>query len=253
MDRGSYVAASGGYLQFRKLEIVNNNLANINTPGFKKQFITGETQSFDQTLASQVARNDPYARGDHERNPGTVSVRSVTDFSQGAIKQTGNPLDVALRHPNDFFAVQTPEGIQYSRAGNFTLNQNGELVTQDGMQVLGDGGALAVAGAAAEITAAGAVRAGGASFGNIQVVRFADPQVLQRAGGTRFSLPQGVAAPAGVEPELMPQSLETANVSAITSVLDLISSSRGFELYSKTAQSIDQMNQQAISQIGRRQ
>ena len=106
MDRGIYTSASAGLYQLRKLEVVNNNLANINTVGFKKQILTGETQSFDQTLASAVAKDDPYAKGDHDRTPGVVNSRTVTDFTVGAIKNTGNPLDVALRNPNDFFVIQ---------------------------------------------------------------------------------------------------------------------------------------------------
>ncbi len=251
MDRGSYIAASGGVLQFRKLDVLNNNLANINTPGFKKQIITGSEQTFEQTLASQVVKDDPFAKGDHERTPGTVNVRTVTDFSLGAIKTTGNPLDVALRNPNDFFAIQTPNGIEYTRAGDFTLNQNGDLVTQDGMAVQGDGGTISVSGAAASISAGGVVTAGGQNFGNIQVVRIENPETLERTGGTRFKVASNQAAPAAVEADIIPQSLEMPNVSAISSVVGLISASRAFDMYTKTAQSIDQLNQAAISQVGR--
>ena len=142
MDRGTYIAASGGFAQLLKLQIVSNNLANVSTPGFKREILRGDVQTFEQTLASQIAPNDPYARGDQERTPGVVSVHAETDFAQGPIQDTGNPLDVALRNPKDFFVVLTPNGPRYTRAGNFTLGQNGQLVTADGMPVSGDGGAI---------------------------------------------------------------------------------------------------------------
>jgi flagellar basal body rod protein FlgG len=75
---------------------------------------------------------------------------------------------------------------------------------------------------------------------------------LLREGGSRFTVAPGQPAPAAVEPEVIPASLEMSNVSAITSMIELISASKGFELYTKTSQSIDQMNQTAISQVGRR-
>lgn len=251
MERGTYIAASGGLLQFRKLEVVNNNLANVNTPGFKKQVLLSSEQSFDATLASVVSKQDPYARPDHNRTPGAVTLSAMTDFTPGPIKNTGNPLDAALRNPKDFFAVQTPSGIEYTRAGNFTLNDAGELVTQEGFQIQGDGGPIAVQGAGAKISEAGEVQAGKESFGRLQVVRFEDTAVLERSGGNRFKLRPAGGAPATVEADVVPRSLEMANVSTISSVIDLITTSRAFEMYSKSAQTIDQMNQSAINQIGR--
>lgn len=251
MDRGTYVATSAGMLQFRKLDIVNNNLANINTPGFKRQLIVGDQQTFDQTLASQVAKNDPYAEGDHNRMPATVNIRSVTDYSQGAIKNTGNNLDVALRNAKDFFVVNTPNGPQYTRAGNFSLNQEGSLITMDGAEVAGDGGGISAEGPTVKIAADGSVIAGGVRVGKVQVVRVEDPNTLDRMGSSRFSLKRGAAAPEIVEPDLATQSLEMSNVSAISSVIDLISTNRAFEMYSKSMQAIDQMNNMAITQVGK--
>ena len=186
MDRGTYAAASAGFLNINKLNVVSNNLANVNTPGFKRQVVYGDEQTFDETLASVVAQNDPFARGDHERTPGVTNVRTATDFTIGSIKQTGNPLDVALRNPNDFFTIQTPDGIQYTRAGNFTLNSEAEIVTHDGMRLLGDGGAVTANGADVQITPGGGVMVDGQLNSNIQVVRFADTSQLVRAGGGKI-------------------------------------------------------------------
>lgn len=252
MDRGTYTAASNGLAQLRKLEVVNNNLANVNTPGFKRQILVADKQNFDETLAKQFAKEDPYARGDHERSSGVVNLREITDFSEGPIKSTGNPLDVALRKPGQFFVIQTPEGEQYSRAGNFTLDVQGQLVTQDGMPVLGDGGAITADGPGAKITAGGNVKGDrGTDFGKVRVVEFVDTSKLQQVGGNRFKLVDGATPAATVEADLEPGSLEMSNVSLISSVVDLITTNRGFEAYTRITQSIDQINQAAITQVGR--
>lgn len=253
MERGSYVAASAGLAHLRKLDIVNNNLANVNTPGFKKELLVGSTQTFDQTLASIVAGADPYAQGDHARTPAVVSLQSITDFSPGPIKNTGNVLDLALRDAKDFFVINTPNGARYTRAGNFTLNETGEIVTVDGMPVQGDGGSITVSGSPLSVAPNGTVTAAGNQVGKFQVVRIENPNLLVRELGTRFALAPGQAAPANVEPEIEVGALEMSNVSAITSMIDLISASKGFEMYTRTAQSIDAMNQTAIGQVGRRQ
>ena len=252
MDRGTYAAASGGLVQLRKLELINNNLANINTAGFKKEVIKTDVQTFEETFASAFERQDPFARGDHERTPGSVNISSAVDFSQGSIKNTGNNLDAALGDPKQFFVVQTPAGVEYTRAGNFSINAEGELTTIDGMQVQGDGGAVTVSGAGAAIQADGSVTAGAQKVGQLQVVEISDPKQLIPSGGTRYRLAPGATAPAGVDqPNVIPASLEMANVSAVSSMVDLIQTNRAFDLYTKMAQSIDQMNQTAISQVGR--
>ncbi|MGI6523916.1 MAG: flagellar hook-basal body protein [Bdellovibrionota bacterium] len=252
MDRGTYVAASGGILQFTRLDIANNNLANINTPGFKKQVLISKERTFEDTLASQVATDDPFAKGDHLRSPGVSEVGTYTDFSQGAIKETGNPFDVALNNPNDFFVIETEEGLQYTRAGNFTLNAEGALVTSDGYAVQGDGGALVANGTHAEITAAGVLMVDGSNAGRLQVARFEDPQVLEQQGGCRFKLRDGAEGGESVDAELTPQALEMSNVSAVSTMIEVLTTNRGFQLYEKTARTIDEMNNIAVQQIGRR-
>jgi flagellar basal-body rod protein FlgG len=251
MERGSYISASSGLHQLRKLEIVNNNLANINTPGFKKQLLVTEQQSFDSTLAAAVAQNDPFARPDSDRTPAAVSSKSYTDFTLGPIKSTGNPLDVALRNPNHFFVVAGRDGGErYTRAGNFTLSEGGDIVTQEGMSVAGDGGAITVGAAPISITPSGGVLSGGTVVGRLRVVNIQDPSQLERGEGTTFKA-LGNLAVEDVEAEVVSGSLEMSNVSAITGVIDLITSQRAFEMYTRTAQSIDQLNMMSISQYGR--
>jgi flagellar basal body rod protein FlgG len=222
MDRGTYAAASSGLANLRKLEIVNANLANVNTPGFKREVLVGEAQTFDQTLAKIVASNDPYAQGDHERTPGVVNIHTSTDFSPGPIKQTNGALDAALRKPNDFFVINTPDGPQYTRAGNFTLDKEGSLVTPDGFPVAGDGGAISSDLAGLHIESSGEVVAPDPQtklpqiIGKLQVAHIEDPSGLIRVGGSRFKLGPNAAQPTVVDPDLEPRSIEMSIVSAIS-------------------------------------
>jgi flagellar basal body rod protein FlgG len=132
------------------------------------------------------------------------------------------------------------------------LNGNGELVTQDGFQVQGDGGAIQLNGPGASITSDGSIRVQGQTVGRLQVVRFDDPNGLQHIEGTRFKLTSGGSQPAQVDPMVEPQALEMSNVSAITGMADLITTSRAFEAYTKAATAIDSLNTLAITQVGRR-
>lgn len=251
MDRGTYSAASAGMIHLTKLEMVNNNLANLSTPGFKGQYLVTRQSEFEDTLASVEDIDAPYAKGDHDRTPGVSGIETVTDFSLGPIEQTGNSLNVALRNPNEFFVVNSPDGPLYTRAGNFTLDESGRLVTPDGYSVQGDGGDIVVEGGAGSISSGGIVRVNGNSVGKLQVVQFEDPKGLERVGSNRFRISGGAGPEQVSDPSIVPNSLEKANVSAVQAIVELISASRGFELYTKSAQSIDTMNQSAIQRIGK--
>jgi flagellar basal body rod protein FlgG len=236
----------------RKLEVQNNNLANVNTVGFKRQYIIAGRENFDETLAKEVEPTDPFARGDQQRVSTVSEMTTQIDFSIGPIRSTGNPLDVALRNKNDFFVINTPQGPRYTRAGNFSLGAEGQLVTVDGAQVQGDGGTIVVNGTGVHIAADGSVRAAGQTVGRLQVVNFADTSGLEATDGARFKLRAGAAAPIPVEARLEPQSLEMSNASAITGMIDLITTNRAFDAYQKAAQTIDSLNQAAIQQVGKR-
>jgi flagellar basal-body rod protein FlgF len=254
MDRGSYVAASGGAVQFKRLEVVNNNLANTSTPGFKKEMIVSHAQGFNETLAAHMVHHDPFAKADNDRMPSAIVTQTVTDFSMGPINATGNSLDIAIKDPNAFLEVETSNGVAYTRAGNLSLNADGEIVTADGHRVLSDGSPISTNGAAGvKIVDGGAVLANGATVGTIQVKRFDDTSVLKHEGGNRFVIMNGGAAPSPVDSApIVAGSLEMSNVSAVSGVMDLIATNRAFDMYTKTAQTIDQMNSDSISRVGRK-
>lgn len=252
MDKGSYVAASGGFAQLLKMQIVSNNLANVNTPGFKKQVLIGREQSFEETLAAATPQVDPYAKGDFDRAPSLTEIRTETDFTQGPIQQTNNPLDVALRNENEFFVISTRGGPRYTRAGNFTLNSGGQLVTADGNPVSGDGGPITLPPGPVNIQQDGSIFVNGENAARLQVVRIDRPATMIREEGSRFSLQPGTPPPAAVEADVIPGALEGANINMVGTMVDLISVNRAFEMYTRMAQSIDRLNQISIAEVGRR-
>lgn len=250
MDSGTYTAASAGVLAEIRLGITNNNLANINTPGFKRQILVTRQQQFEDTLAKKIAKDVPFAKQDFDRNPGGIPVGTFIDFSQGSIKRTGNPLDVALKAENQFFAIGTPDGERYTKAGNFTLDGNGTIVTSEGFPVLGVGGPISINDGAPTITSgAQVVTDGGELAGQLKIVRFDNTNVLKPMGNKLYQADGNETGAVVDEPALDAGSLEMSNVSAIKSMIDLIKANRGFQMYEKTAKSFDEINQQGVSRI----
>jgi flagellar basal-body rod protein FlgG len=234
--------------QLRLLDTVTNNLANVNTAGFKQDILVTKQQSFSDTLASGL-KTDPFAKGDQERTPGAVSVEQTIDMTVGHFKRTGVALDAALRNPNDFFVILTPNGPELTRGGNFTLDGTGNLVTQDGFPVSGGGGAITVNGPGATITPGGSVISNGAVVGQLQIQRIQDASSLQKVGNTRFRVKDGAAAGTDVPPDLETGVLESANISVTSAMVQMISAHRGFQAYTKVAGAIDEMNKDAVTQL----
>jgi len=250
MSSDIYTAASAGLYAMRKLEVVSNNLANANTVGFKAQRLVSREQSFEDTLASKLPNMPARAEIDHLRAPGVVDIETMTDFELGAVNDTGNPLNVAIAKPNNFFVVQTDQGEAYTRAGNFTLNSNGELVTPDGNPVMGEGGPIALPPEGApKISSGGAITVNNEIVGQLRVVEFDDLTKLERAEGTRFTAKDG-AAPRDVEANLVTGALEMPNISIVSSMIDMIEASRSFESYTKVAQELSSLTDATIRRAG---
>ncbi len=241
MERGIYSATSGGILESRRLEVVANNLANVNTVGFKASRLVAREQEFSDTLASTLEGIPSRAASDQQNTPGVVNVDVFTDFTPGPVRNTEAPLDAALVKENQFFVVQTQGGERLTRAGNFTMDSQGFLTTQDGKAVLGEGGPIAITGPSPKITSNGSIIAGGELVGKLRVVEVDDLQSLEREEGVRFKVNGGGQRPV-VSANVIPQSLEMPNVSVIGSMVEMISTQRAFEGYSKTVQTIQELN-----------
>jgi flagellar basal-body rod protein FlgF len=174
---------------------------------------------------------------------------SRVDTQAGALQQTENPLDVALEG-DGYFGVETPGGTRYTRAGNFHLDDARKLVTSEGMQVRGEGGAAITIPAEAKSIAVatdGTVSADGEELGKLELVRFASSQ-LKREGGTLFTAKGKPEA--GDPPVVRSGMLESSNVNVVRGVVDLVKVSRSYESLMRIIQGYHDVESRAARELG---
>lgn len=215
MDAAIYATLGRQSGLMREMQVVANNIANISTTGFRREGVV---------FAEHVVRMDAGA---------SLSMAHATgrqiDLSQGGLTQTGGAFDMAIEGEG-FFLIQTPEGQRLTRAGNFTPNAEGELVTMDGNRLLDAGGApvfvppgVGKVGMGAD----GTLSAGGQPIGRIGLWQPVDPKDLQHRSGTLF------AADGGVEPaegaSVMQGFLEESNVNPVSEIARMITVQRAYE------------------------
>lgn len=243
MNSGMYSAVSGSLAAMRRLDMISNNLANVNTPGYKK-----DKMSFEGLLASPV--NPPAVPQGMTADPILQKENVYIDYAGGMTSQSGNPLDLAL-DGDGFFAVTTPQGTAYTRQGNFRTSVDGTLVTVDGYPVQGAGGAaIHVQGGVVEIDAKGGVTVDGAQSGAISVVDFAKPYALTKVGNALFVAdPQ--ATPLAATARVQQGHIEGSNVESISEMVQLIETNRFFEACSKVIQNYDAMASKAANDLGK--
>jgi flagellar basal-body rod protein FlgF len=245
MDNSLLVSLSQQLAAYRAMDVIANNLANVSTPGFKR-----EAAKFEE----YVAKMRPA-----EGQTGTQSVSFVKDAgilrdaSQGTIEQTGAPYDVAIAG-NGFFQVQTPQGMRYTRDGHFSLDANGNLVTSAGYQVQGDGGAITITPNDGEIsigadgTVSSVVNGVGNQLAKLKVVDFADPRAMVKEGGNLLSTTQTATTPAIVN--LRQGTLESSNVQPVIEISHMIEVMRAYEATATLSKSQEDMMRQAIEKLG---
>lgn len=244
MDRIVYTAMSGARHILEKQATVSHNLANASTTGFKAQI--------DSFRAVPVLNSDMPTRA-------FVTDSTVgTDFSSGAIQQTGRDLDVAVQGKG-WFAVQLPDGGEaYTRAGSLKTDENGVLQTQSGATVLGDGGPITIPpGVTVAIAKDGTVSSMETGFkpgatnvlGRIKLVNPPEENIVRGDDGL-FRLKDGSTADADANVTLAGGALETSNVNVVDAMVDMISLARQFELQMnmlKNAESNDTKAAQLLS------
>lgn len=250
MTGALYAVVSGSLAALRRLEITTNNLANVNTAGFKAQHLLVVSRNAEGSDATGV--------GDAPSTPGPArtaisdAYRSVTDLSQGPIRESGNPLDVAITGPG-FFVVSTPSGERYTRQGQFHLDGEGTLVTAAGDPVQGTGGdEINLPAGRIEIDRSGVISVNGSQAATLRLVRFPDPTAIIPEGATLFSArPDAAVIETDVaETQVLQGSIEAANVDAIKGLLDLIDVSRGYEAYMRAMTRVDGTVRTAVQQVG---
>lgn len=238
-------AVSGGLAALDRLDAIATNLANVSTSGFKSLL---HSQIADGVGGSEFA----------EMGPGTPINRSriVSDFGQGPLEKTGNPLHVALDGPG-FFVVDTPQGERLTRRGAFAIDEEGYLTTPEGYRVQGDGGDLEVGsagsrGEALVISGDASVQVGQASIGQLRVVQPENAQALHREPGGLYRAASEDLAVAEPGTFVLHQGqTEGSNVSAVQNLVAMIEAMRGFEAYMNALDRVDTINERSIRDVGR--
>lgn len=220
-----YTLIDGSLIHELSFDTISNNLANMNTDGFK-----GDVIAFDEAL--------------------TLKYVSQVDLNPGPVRYTGNPLDISI-DTKGFFKVQTQKGVRYTRNGAFTLDVQGTLVTQNGDPVLGDGGPLKVEGKEVVIGANGEVIVDNASIGKISVVDFRKPQLVRKEGSSYFGY-EGQEGDIFTPETFRVQQgfIEGSNVSPTEEMIRMIHAHRAFESAQKALQGVDEMTSRMVNDPG---
>ena len=223
------------------LDMLANNLANSETKGYKAD------REFYNLFTSPEAAGDAY-------DPTTLPdiEKSWTDYAQGSLNSTGNPLDIALEGKG-FFVVNGPNGPLYTRNGAFRLAADGTLVTADNYAVRGSNGApiRLAPGASFEVLPDGSINQNGQQAGRFEVVDLANAQALVKRGDTYF---QAATTPPDTQPAhvtVRQGALEGSNVGAAESAVRLVSVMRQFEMLQRALKVGDEMNSKAVENVAR--
>ena len=261
MEEGIFIAASGALRQERKLDVIANNLANLNDVGFKKDRLVFESMMppFRKDLSFEASRNVLLPAERSNLNVAYVGVADFsTEFSQGVLEQTHNTFDLALEG-DGFFAVQTLDGVRYTRKGNFHLDEQKRIVSQNGFPVQGpQGGAVSLPNFQGEVTIDidGNISGGRGiniiPLGKLKIIRFDDTTGFEKQGdGLYKSTDPEQKEKKAPNTKIRQGYLEQSNVKNVEEMVRMIDTVRGFETYQKVIQTIDQLDERAANTLGR--
>jgi flagellar basal-body rod protein FlgF len=237
MDAAMYKALSGAMTQMRKLDVASQDLANVNTSGYK-----GQRLAFNEVLAGGL----PVGR----RAGGFVAVGDQrTNFAPGQHQSTGNPFHLAI-DGEGYFVVETPRGERYTRSGGFTLAADGTIITAQGEPLLSEGGAMQATGSKLEIGLDGTVRSENGEIGKLRIVRFIDNRLVTKEGANLFRAEAANVEDIGA-PRVAQGNLEQSNVSPIDSMVGMITIQRQFDAYERAMKLMDGATQKMIADAGR--
>lgn len=251
MSEAIYTVGSGSILQQMRLEVLANNLANVNSSGYKverpvfKAFLPGNEEG---TAPADSESGDATAMA---KNYHVEFVGTRIDFTKGQLKKTDSNLDFALIG-HGFFSIQTDDGVQYTRSGAFSLDGDGRLVTHDEQPVLGEGGPIQINGNTVLVDESGAINVDGVQVDRFALVDFEDRSRLKKIGNTRFQAEEDMRPIAPQKDLRIRQAyLELSNVNVIKSMSEMIDVLRTYEAQQKTIKAVTDMNIKAINDVGR--
>jgi flagellar basal-body rod protein FlgG len=248
-----HVARTGLDAQSARMRVIANNLANVNTTGFKKERASFETLAYQAITApgAPSSAENRYATG-LSLGSGVKMTGTARIDTQGSYQTTGNALDMAIEGAG-FFQVQMPDGrTAYSRAGNFNLSPEGRIVTGDGKPLIPEiaipeGAEAVTIGADGTVSATLAGETEATELGRIETARFVNPAGLQALGDNLFVETASSGAPqvgaAGIEGRgaIRSGALEGSNVSVVEELVDMIETQRAYEVNSKMISATDEM------------
>jgi flagellar basal-body rod protein FlgF len=250
MENALLVGLSRQMALSHELDVVANNIANIDTTGFK-----ADKAAFSEYLMPGAA-NQQFPGSD--RRISFVQDRATwIDFGPGAIEHTGDPLNVAL-DGKGYLVVQTPRGQRYTRNGALSTNATGQLVTSEGYPVVGDGGPITFQTGDHDISISQngivTVREGASTAdsqrGKLQIASFDQPQRLQKDGGSTFLAPAGVnAGPPPPNTRVIQGALEKSNVNAVAEMARMIQITRSYSDIAAILQQQGDQRRNALQQL----
>ncbi len=227
-------------LQELRLDVISNNLANVNTTGFKEDTVAFRIPS--QGVVGTTRERwiwDPYK-----------TAETTIQLSQGQLRETGGPLDLAL-HGDGFFCVQGEFGEEYTRRGDFKVNAEGVLVTAGGLPVLGRRGEIRLRGGDVQVDDRGNIIAGGVPVDAIKIVDVEDPAMLSKSGDAMYRLHEDEKPVEADNVTVRQGFLESSNVQPIKAMTDMIDVLRTYESYNKILQVLNETTQKSINEVGR--
>lgn len=234
MIRGMYSAASALVVASEQQEVTAYNLANATAAGYRQRGLVFET--FDRVLGRTEEPTGDIV--------GARTVQAYHDFRPGPLQQTGHPYDLALSEPDGFFVLTGPNGPLYTRNGTFYRTAGGQLVSPGGYPLQNNNGTITIPPDARKVIIAtdGSITADGEPLGNVNVVRFANPQQLTAAGPTLYSAPpEAGAAPAPAR--VLQGFREGSNVQPADAMVRLIIGSRYYDAAQRSLRAISESMQ----------
>ncbi len=260
MQETMFSAVFGALTTEHRMNFIANNLANVNTNGYKRDAL-----AFKDTMASfahdeireplATVRSKPLFPEPQNMARPRIAVDKV-DFTQGAMKFTGDPLDIAITGEG-FFKVNTPQGDFYTRNGHFVLGADGTVMTPQGFPLQGADGNIVIPEGTRDIhiSGDGQVLADNELIGNINFVAVDNQDNLEKLGHNLFKAREGVAV-AEVDPlaggaRMSQGFVEAANVEVVTEMVNMIEVNRQFEAYQKVIQTSDTIDREAIQKVAK--
>ena len=243
MANGIYNALSGAVTQARVLDVVSNNLANVNTPGYKAGRIAFQ-EVLTKATAGGGAKLDSYVR--------EAEVRM--DMRPGALRPTDRKLDVALEGQG-FLCLQDGTRELYTRGGGLRLRGDGVITDTGGLPVLAKGGSPLRLTPGTDISrvridSAGGVSSEGLPVGKLKVVEFAKPQALQRQGANHFSAPAKAGVQAATATGVRQGFLESANLNLVRGISSMIVASRTYEAFHRVISTFREVDSRVVNDLG---